>query len=72
MSRGLKGRLRNLEEKHKPAKRRHVIRAIGEADAERKLEALKASDKYREGDEVLQIVRVIVRPPPRPDDGGRA
>ena len=72
MTRVLKGRLRKLEAQHKPEVRRHVIRAIGEADAERQFEALKASGAYREGDEVLRIIRVIVRPTKRPDEGERA
>ena len=72
MTRVLKGRLRKLEAQHKPAKRRHFIRAIGEADAERKLAALKASPEYQEGDEVLQTIRVIVRPAKRPDEGEHA
>ena len=55
MTRVLKGRLRKLEAQHKPEVRRHFIRAIGEADAERKLAALKASPEYQEGDHVFRL-----------------
>ena len=68
MSRGVTGRLRKLEAEHGDKPRRHVLRAIGNDDAERKLEALKASDGYQEGDEVLLIVREIVHPAERPDE----
>ena len=71
MSRNIEGRLRKLEAEHKPKPRQHVIRGFSEAEVEQKLEALKASGEFREGDDVLKIIRVIVRPPPRPDDGER-
>jgi hypothetical protein len=71
MSRNIEGRLRKLEAEHKPKPRQHVIRGFSEAEVEQKFEALKASGVYQEGDEVLRVIRVIVRPRPRPDDGGR-
>ena len=68
MSRGVTGRLRKLEAEHRDKPRRHVLRAIGAAEAERRLEALKASGEYQEGDEILRIVRVIVHPAERSDE----
>ncbi len=68
MSRGVRSRLQKLEAEHRAKPRRHVLRGIGAADAERQLEALKASGEYQEGDDVLLIVREIVHPAERLDE----
>ncbi len=67
MSRGVTGRLRKLETQHRRAPRQHVLTG-DDATVERRLEALKASGEYQEGDKILRIVREIVHPAERLDE----
>ena len=55
MSRTVKSRVRKLEAQQQAGARTHVIWAEDDAERERQVAELKASGKYRDGDEVIAV-----------------